>query len=216
MSFIKPNVAIVDYQISNLFSVKNACTKTGMIGSITCDSEAIRKADALILPGVGAFADAVVNLKSAGLFHAIIDTVKKGKPLMGICLGFQLLFNYSDEFCKTDGLSLIPGYVTRFSQDETSKRPKVPYIGWNRLEIQKDDIAFANLKQGVFMYFVHSFYGIPVNKVDILSITSYCGLEYCSAVSHSNIFGFQFHPEKSGPEGLKIYNNFRKFILKEG
>lgn len=200
-------IAIVDYKLSNMFSVKNALDYLGVNSNITSDKNIVAESDAVIIPGVGAFGDAMENLKQFGLIPVIKEHINKGKPFMGVCLGMQLIFSESEEFGTHQGLNLIPGKVRKFSG---KKEIKVPQIGWNQifngpnLTLWKNS-PLRNIKDREFMYFVHSFYVSPDDKNMVLSETDYEGIVYCSAVFYKNIFATQFHPEKSGKEGIKIY-----------
>ena len=212
----KLNISIIDYQLSNLFSVQHACEFAGLNAEITSDPKDLYKSHAIILPGVGAFGDAMKNLQNLGLISPILEHINSKKPFMGICLGLQLLFDSSEEFGNHKGLGVIKGKVIKFPNKNLQKKPlKVPQIGWNKIFIQKDASYLKNIKDGEFMYFVHSFFVIPDEKKVILTKTVYEGMEYTSAISQNNVFAVQFHPEKSGPQGLKIYENFAK-ILKKG
>jgi imidazole glycerol-phosphate synthase subunit HisH len=215
------NVVIVDYDMGNLFSVQHACKKVGLDHIVTADANKIANADALILPGVGAFGDAMFNLKKLGLIGPINDFVSSGKPLMGICLGMQLLFTESEEFGLTKGLNIIPGTVEKFPRiSPDGNILTIPQINWNRIRLPSTKEGFWNEsplmanKDGDFMYFIHSFYVRPVHTNDILSLTRYDGFEYCSAIRRENVFAVQFHPEKSGEKGIMIYSSFRDLILK--
>jgi glutamine amidotransferase len=205
-------VCIIDYKLGNLFSVNQALTNIGLNVSLSSDKDEIYAADALVLPGVGAFGDAMNNLKKLGLVDPIIESVSNGKPFMGICLGLQLLFTESEEFGSSKGLDLVSGQVKRFSniQPDGEKR-KVPQIAWN--QIHKSDggnwegSPIRNVKEGEYMYFVHSLYVEPAESVE-LTRTDYDGQSYVSSILKNNIFACQFHPEKSGTEGLKIYKEW--------
>jgi len=208
-------VAIVDYEAGNLFSVEQACKTVGLNLLITNKPEEILNADALILPGVGAFGDAMKNLHKLGLVKTLREFAASGKPFMGICLGMQLLFSESDEFGHHKGLDIINGRVVKFIPQK-NKRIKVPQIAWNQISRApsiSDSYWNASplraIRNGEFMYFVHSFYAIPDSKENLLTVTNYASIEYASGVIQRNIWGFQFHPEKSGAEGLKIYKNFK-------
>lgn len=206
-------VAIIDYKLGNLFSVKHACDHVGINSVVSSDETFIRKADALILPGVGAFKEGIKNLNDLGLSSAIIEKVEQGTPLFGICLGLQMLFTESEEFGTTEGLDIISGKIIRFPNKIDSLEIKVPQIGWNKVKQHNTESwsssPLTNIKNGSFMYFVHSFYAKPDNQTDILTNTDYCGLNYCSAVFNSeNVFATQFHPEKSGKEGVEIYRKW--------
>ena len=213
----KPTVIIIDYGIGNLHSVLRACGKVGMQVKISNNKQEILTAEALILPGVGAFGDAMTNLKSYDLVQPILDFAQTGKYVMGVCLGMQLLMTESDEFSKNKGLDLIQGSCLRFpNSNEGHPQIKVPQIMWNKIYHPKgvfeQDSPLKNTKDGEFMYFVHSYYVKPENEQNILSITNYEGMEYASSVRKDNVFGFQFHPEKSGEKGLEIYHSFSSLI----
>jgi len=207
-------IAIIDYKMSNLFSVKAACDKVGLSSIITSDPIKIKNAKVAILPGVGAFGEAMKNLDALKLKNSILDFVQSGKPILGICLGMQLLFDESDEFGKQKGLGLIPGVVKKFNSNlRNDVKYPVPQIGWNK--ITQKSIGWKNTflednNDGDFMYFVHSYYVKPNSDNDIISLTTYGGQEYCSSVKKENIFATQFHPEKSGEVGLKIYKKLLK------
>lgn len=206
-------IVIIDYQLGNLFSVKHACIKVGLNPKITSNKKDVLEADTLILPGVGAFGDAMENLKKLDLISPLKDKVKMGTPLFGICLGLQLLFEESEEHGINKGLGLISGTVKKIPNTIENRRIKVPNIGWNRIYNQNkeewNNSTLNSVEEGSFMYFVHSYYVKPENANDILTFTKYEGLEYCSSIKKDNISAFQFHPEKSGNEGLKIYNNIK-------
>jgi glutamine amidotransferase len=211
-------VAIVDYKIGNLFSVQNALKHLELDSVITSDAEEIRKADALILPGVGAFGDAMNNLKGLGLIKPIKEFVDSGKPFMGICLGLQLLFSESEEFGTNKGLDIIKGNVVKFKQSGFNHNfTKVPQISWNQIyskNIYWDATELKGIQNGEYMYFVHSFYVVPENPSHVLSVTYYEGFEYCSSIKMNNVFACQFHPEKSGRKGMRILKNFKDIICK--
>lgn len=201
-------VTIIDYQLGNLFSVKQACEVIGVAAKVSDKPKDIIESDALILPGVGAFKEAVDQLKSLGLFEVIIDEVKKGKPLMGICLGLQLLFTKSEEFGETEGLNLIPGVINKF---DSQSGMKVPHVGWNHVMKANqtwENTPLESLDFEDYMYFVHSYYVVPEDEECILTNTQYLGTEFCSSIKKSNIFATQFHPEKSAEKGLSIYRNW--------
>jgi glutamine amidotransferase len=207
------NVVIIDYQLGNLFSVKQACEYLGHNAVISSNPEELKKADYAILPGVGAFADAMNNMQSLGLVNAIHSYVDEGKPLMGVCLGLQLLLTESEEFGNTKGLDIIPGMVKKFkSIGPDDQVYKVPQIQWNVIQ-QPAEHKWQNTplqccKDGDFMYFVHSFYAAPSDKQYVLSESEYAGLQYCSSVKKDNVFATQFHPEKSGLYGVNIYKEW--------
>ena len=210
------DIVIIDYQLGNLFSVKHACEKVGLNPKVTSNKKDILEANALILPGVGAFGDAMENLKRLDLISPLTDKVKIGIPLFGICLGLQLLFEESEEHGINKGLGLIKGTVKKFSSSFDNKKIKVPNIGWNTIYNKNiedwNNSPLNAIDQNSFMYFVHSYYAQPENTEDVLTLTNYEGLEYCSSIKKDNICAFQFHPEKSGKNGLKIYNNIKIII----
>ena len=208
------DIAIIDYKMSNLFSVRAACDKVGLSSIITSDPIKIKNAKVAILPGVGAFGEAMKNLDVLKLKNSILDFVHSGKPFLGICLGMQLLFDESDEFGKQKGLGLIPGVVKKFNPNFRSdvKYP-VPQIGWNKITQNSNGWKNTLLEDNNdedFMYFVHSYFVKPNSDNDIISLTTYGNQEYCSSVKKENIFATQFHPEKSGGVGLKIYKKLQK------
>ena len=208
------DVAIIDYKMSNLFSVQAACQKVGLSSQITSDRHVIQDSKVVILPGVGAFGEAMKSLNNLKLDNAISDTVKAGKPLIGICLGLQLLFEKSEEFGDHKGLGLIDGTVKKFNHSiKDSMKFPVPQIGWNRITCDSKpwgSTVLNNNSNGDFMYFVHSYYVKPDDEKIILSKTIYGKTEYCSSIQKDNIFACQFHPEKSGELGLKIYRAIKR------
>jgi glutamine amidotransferase len=204
-------VVIIDYQLGNLFSVKQACDTVGINAVISSNSEDILNADALILPGVGAFIEAMNNLKKFGLDTAIQYKVKGGAPIFGICLGQQLLFTESEEFGAGKGLDLISGIIKRFPETVEDRKVKVPHIAWNTIFNRNrlwKNTALNDLQNNDFMYFIHSYYVKPADDSCILSFTNYYGIEFCSSVLKNNIFSTQFHPEKSAEIGISIYKNW--------
>jgi glutamine amidotransferase len=204
-------VTIIDYQLGNLFSVKQACDTIGISATISSDSKDIEEADAIILPGVGAFIEAMNNLDKLDLVNPIKDYVGAGKPIFGICLGLQLLFSESEEFGSGKGLDIIPGLIKKFPAIKNGKKIKVPQIAWNQVYGDKKSLANSPLKdlsEREFMYFIHSYYVEPSSESCILTKTNYEGIEYCSAILENNIFATQFHPEKSSEKGLSIYKNW--------
>jgi glutamine amidotransferase len=208
-------VVIIDYQLGNLFSVNQALKNIGLETIISSNPNDIISADAIVLPGVGAFGDAMNNLINLGLTTAIKDFVNTGKPFLGICLGLQLLFTDSEEFGSSKGLDLINGTVKRFSNiDLNNERVRVPQITWNTISMPNDksweNTPLFDIKNNEDMYFVHSYYVVPSEKGVDLTYTSYGGLKYVSSVLKNNILACQFHPEKSANEGLKIYKNWAK------
>lgn len=221
MSELKiPVVSIIDYGMGNLFSVKQACEHAGLKTIITSDKEDILNFDAAILPGVGAFGDAMENLEKMDLIKPILDFINSDKPFMGICLGMQLLMSESEEFGRHKGLDIIKGRVVKFSvKNSFGETEKVPQVCWNRINkplapngVTWDDSPLAGICNDEFMYFVHSYYCKPANNEIILSITRYADTEYCSSILWKNIFACQFHPERSALQGLKVYKNWSYLI----
>lgn len=196
-------LGIIDYKMGNLASVYNACSKFTKDVKIIKTKDDITKCDKIILPGVGAYKDAMKYLEKNGLKDAILEFSNSNKPLLGICLGMQLLFESSEEFGYTKGLGLIEGKVIAFNRDKT-KELKIPHMGWNTIET-KNNILFEGLKNP-YLYFVHSFHTVCDDKY-IIGKTTY-GYEFASAVNKNNISGFQPHPEKSHNNGLKVLENF--------
>ncbi|MFN4006520.1 MAG: imidazole glycerol phosphate synthase subunit HisH [Chitinophagaceae bacterium] len=210
-------IVIADYKLGNMFSVRQALLNIGADCSISYDGDEIRKADAIVLPGVGAFKDAMNNLTTSGVGDAVKEAVNAGKPFLGICLGLQLLLTESEEFGASKGLNLIPGKVIRFNNfDNEGNTVRVPQIGWNTIEdagyISWAETPLKHLKQGEYMYFVHSFFVVPDNPIVAVTKTSYGNTTYTSCIQHENIFACQFHPEKSAAKGLTIYENWIKSI----
>ncbi len=204
-------VVIIDYQLGNLFSVQQACSHIGYPAIISTDPKDINEADYAILPGVGAFADAMNNLKNSGLDVAIKNYVAAGKPIMGVCLGQQLMLTKSEEFEDAYGLGFIEGSVKKIPvQQIDGQHYKVPQIQWNTITQATDwqNTPLANCETGNYFYFVHSYYTDVQNVDAVLATTQYGNLNYCSAIQHKNIFTTQFHPEKSGEFGLEIYKNW--------
>ena len=204
-------VVIIDYQLGNLFSVKQACDTVGINAEISSNREDILNADALILPGVGAFIEAMNNLKKFRLDTAIQTKVNGGTPIFGICLGQQLLFTESEEFGAGRGLDLISGIIKRFPESIEDRKVKVPHIAWNtifKFNQEWDNTALKDLNNNDFMYFIHSYYVKPKDDACILTLTNYDEIEFCSAILINNIFATQFHPEKSADKGISIYKNW--------
>lgn len=201
-------IGIVDYNMGNLASVINAFTKVGANAKLESDPAKIHHYDKLILPGVGAYGDAMEHLKENGMDQAVIAYAKTGKPLLGICLGMQLLFESSEEFGNTKGLGLIPGKVVAFNEQKFDHLLKVPHMGWNELFVQEETSLFKGLKKDFYLYFVHSFHAV-CDDIYTIGKTHY-GYEFVSAVQNGNIYGIQPHPEKSHKNGLKIIENFSK------
>lgn len=195
-------IAIVDYGVGNLLSVAKALEKVGSQSLVTSRAEDLAMADGVILPGVGAFGDAMVSLRRLELLGAIKNYARTGKPLLGICLGMQLLFSVSEEHGNHVGLGLIPGHVIRMRGNY-----KIPQVGWNQLEFRKQHPLAKNMQGGEYAYFVHSYYVVPVDSAVILATTDYYQ-PVPAIVVKDNIVGMQFHPEKSSTAGIKLLDNF--------
>ncbi|MDD5548519.1 MAG: imidazole glycerol phosphate synthase subunit HisH [Sulfurovaceae bacterium] len=201
-------IGIVNYNMGNLASVSNAFTKLGIKTEIENDPKNIQNYDKLLLPGVGAFGDAMTHLKSNGMDEAIKDFAASGKPLLGICLGMQLLFESSEEFGSNDGLGLIDGEIVKFDETKFDHKLKIPHMGWNEIFTEKNSPIFDGLPKDFYLYFVHSYHVVCDDKYTI-GKTHY-GYKFVSAVQKNNIYGIQPHPEKSHDNGLKILENFAK------
>lgn len=195
-------VAIIDYGVGNLRSVEKAFAATGCEAVVTGDESDLRAAERLVLPGVGAFAACMKALSERGFDRLVRERARVGTPLLGVCVGMQLLFEESDEFGATAGLGLLKGRVRRFSNGLV-----VPHVGWNRIHQNRPHALFAGVADGAFCYFVHSFYCEPEDEMVIAGETEY-GTRYASVVAEKNICGVQFHPEKSQEVGLQMLKNF--------
>lgn len=198
-------IGIIDYGVGNLFSLKSSFEAIGEEVFVSGNKEELQKAEGLILPGVGAFEDAIAKLKENGLDEFVREEAAKGKPLMGICLGMQLLFEKSYEYGEHEGLGLLKGQVVPML-DSIPAELKIPHIGWNALHITKECPLFENLKKDDCVYFVHSYYAQGCE--DSLCATTEYGKELTAAVFKDNVYGCQFHPEKSGEVGMKILRSF--------
>jgi glutamine amidotransferase len=196
------SVAIIDYGVGNLRSVEKAFAATGCEASISSDENFLRGAKKLVLPGVGAFAACMKALRERGLDRLVRERASAGTPLLGVCVGMQLLFEGSEEFGATRGLGLLKGNVRKFDGDLV-----VPQVGWNRIHQQRPHALFEGIEDGAFCYFVHSFYCEPRNETVVVGRTEY-GRRYASVVADKNICGVQFHPEKSQEVGLRMLKNF--------
>lgn len=199
-------VTVIDYGAGNLCSVTNALRFLGEEPSVTADADAIARADRLVLPGVGAFGECMKTLRVTGIADAVCHAAKKGTPLLGICLGLQLLFDSSDEFGRHDGLGLIRGKVRRL---ESGGR-KLPHIAWTSIDLPRESRLLRGIPNGAFFYFVHSFRAQAEDGADEAATAEY-GERFTAAVERGNIAATQFHPEKSGEAGLKILRNFLSF-----
>lgn len=207
-----PKIVIVDFKLSNIFSVAHACESVGISPVISSDPKDLEDAEGLILPGVGAFGDAMKNLDSFGITSAIKKHISLKKPFLGVCLGMQLLFEESEEFSKHQGLGIFKGNVLRFKNSFEGKKIRVPHIGWDLVDIKKTSKLFKGVRNPEFMYFVHSYFCNPKDRDIIATTTNYEGFEFVSAVSSENVYAVQFHPEKSGKNGPLLYRNFVNLI----
>ena len=198
-------IAILDYGVGNLFSLRSSLSCLGLESKLTADPGELRAADRIILPGVGAFGDAMDKLKDTGLVPLIREESQK-KPLLGICLGMQLLFDESCEYGRHEGLGFVPGKIASLAEDLEDKRLKVPHIGWNALRIVRDDPLFKYVRDGEYVYYVHSFYGRDCAESTLA--TSEYGLTVTGVVRRGLVWGTQFHPDKSGDTGLRLLRAF--------
>lgn len=199
-------IAIIDYGVGNLFSLKSSLAALGLESCVTAQPETIKAADRIILPGVGAFGDAMAKLEETGLVP-LIKAEAECKPLLGICLGMQLLFDSSCEYGIHKGLGLIPGQVRALKDELSDKSLKVPHMGWNSLEIKKDDPIFKYFEEGEYVYYVHSFYAAQCEE-STLATSDYGNLAVTGLVRRGKVWGSQFHPEKSGDAGLRLLKAF--------
>ncbi len=200
-------IVIVDYGMGNLRSVQKGFEKVGFGAQISRNPEIIQKAQALVLPGVGAFGDCMRLLKKYKLIQPIINHIESTKPFLGICVGMQVLFSESEEFGTQPGLDIFKGWVVRFSD-----KLKVPHMGWNSLMLKKPAPILEPVAEGSYMYFVHSYYVIPEDE-SIIAATCDYGVEFTSMIWHKNIFAVQFHPEKSQATGLSMLNRFGELTI---
>jgi len=201
-------IAIVDYGMGNLKSVEKGFKKVGVDALVTSEPRVVDNADAVVLPGVGAFKDCIRNLSDLSLTEAVVTSINKGKPFLGICLGLQVLFSESEEFGTCKGLDIFRGKVVRFQEGL-----KVPHMGWNTVKIINRPPILSGIEENSFFYFVHSFYVVPEDSGIIATTTDY-GTTFTSMVWKDNVFATQFHPEKSQGLGLKILKGFGDFIGK--
>jgi glutamine amidotransferase len=232
-------IAIIDYGMGNLRSVEKGFQKVGIDVTVTNKPDVVEKADAVVLPGVGAFKDCMRELTDLELIDALVDAIKKGKPYLGICLGLQVLFSESEEFGKCRGLDVLRGSVVKFefevnrqgadkitqnskfkiqnpeliTQNSQLSTLKVPHMGWNEIKIQKNNPLFKGITDKSYFYFVHSYYVVPEDKSIIATTTDY-GIEFTSSIWKDNIFAVQFHPEKSQAAGLQVLKNFGEIVKK--
>ena len=199
-------IAIVDYGVGNLFSLSSSLKALGLETEVTRDAEKLRSADRIILPGVGAFGDAKAKLDDTGLVPVLLEEAER-KPFLGICLGMQLLFDRGFEYGEHAGLGLVPGQVVDLHNDLEDKTLKVPHMGWNSLQIVKDDPLFKYFKDGEYVYYVHSFYAKDC-AASTLGTSRYGNVAVTGTVRNGNVWGTQFHPEKSGDAGLRLLKAF--------
>ncbi|MDA1055388.1 MAG: imidazole glycerol phosphate synthase subunit HisH [Planctomycetota bacterium] len=197
-------IAIVDYQMGNLRSVQKALEKVGQAAEITSDPQVLARAEKVILPGVGAFRDAIAELRNRDLVGPIKDAVEAGKPFLGICLGLQLLFDVSYEDGEHEGLGILSGEVVRFN---VPAEYKVPHMGWNQAQIARPAPILAGIEDGSHFYFVHSYYVVPTDR-NLIAIETEYPDPFCAMVWRDNLFATQFHPEKSQANGLRLLRNF--------
>lgn len=206
------NIVVIDYGTGNIKSIKNAFEALGVKVILSREKDAILNADGVVLPGVGAFSHGMNSLIEYGLDNIIREYVKTNKPLLGICLGMQMMMEESEEFGITKGLGLIKGRVIKIPVDQI-KKIKLPHISWNEIKVKSidwEDTILEDIPRDSNMYFVHTFVAKPVHEDNILSVTEYANVEFCSSVKKDNIYGCQFHPEKSSTKGLSIIKNFIK------
>jgi glutamine amidotransferase len=205
---MKPKIVIIDYGMGNLRNVQKGFERIGLEAKLTRNKKEIEKASGVVLPGVGAFKDCMENLKKYGLIEPLLKSIQKGKPYLGICLGLQILFSESEEFGSHQGLGLIKGKVVKFRPDPEHK---VPHMGWNTVEKEKEVPLLQGIENGDFFYFVHSYYVLPKETEWISTFTTY-GEPFVSSIWKGNLFATQFHPEKSQQKGLRILENFVKML----
>lgn len=201
-------IAVVDYDMGNLRSVQKGFEHVGCRALVTRDRGQIASADGVVLPGVGAFSACMENLQRFGLVEPVREAVRQGKPFLGICLGFQLLFTESEEFGAQKGLALFPGKVIGFRPDNGLK---IPHMGWNRIEKKTESPFLEGISDGDHVYFVHSYYVVPEDKSVIATTTEY-GTSFVSSIATPRLFACQFHPEKSQAIGLRLLANFARFV----
>ena len=198
-------IAIIDYGVGNLFSLRSSFAAIGQEAAVTRDIGEIRRADRLILPGVGAFEDAAEKLRASGMDRAVKEETAKGKPLLGVCLGMQMLFERSHEYGVHEGLGLLKGEIRPIAE-RIPEGLKIPQMGWNALKIVKDSPLLKYTREGEYVYFVHSYSAVDCNE-SLLAVTEY-GADLTACVGKGDVFGCQFHPEKSGEVGLRILKAF--------
>lgn len=205
---MNPKIVIIDYGMGNLRNVQKGFEWIGFEAKVTRSKKEILRASAIVLPGVGAFKDCMKNLERYGLIEPLLQSIERGKPYLGICLGLQILFSESEEFGSQRGLDLIKGKVVKFRPDPDHK---VPHMGWNTVEMNREVPMLKGIVNGDFFYFVHSYYVVPEEEKWISTLTDY-GKPFVSSIWRENLFATQFHPEKSQHKGLRILENFVKSI----
>ncbi len=216
------DVAIVDYGLGNIFSIEQACKSVGLSVEIVADAKGVKNSRSIILPGVGAFGDAMAALERLDLISVLQDVARQGKRILGICLGLQLLFSCSEEFGQHEGLGILKGRVEYFPvRKYNGRKLKIPQVGWNEVEIPEgkpltywDKTLLNGFLSGTPLFFVHSCYVLPDASDIVLCESTYGDMRFCSGCMVDNIVGFQFHPERSGFHGLSIYKNFAKLLRK--
>jgi len=203
-------ITIIDYEMGNLRSVAKAFETLGFAARVSSDPGDLASTDKIVLPGVGAFHDCIENLRNGGFVEPLMAHVAAGKPLLGICVGMQMLFDESEEFGRHRGLGLIPGRVVRFpaNMQEAGERLKVPHMGWNSIRIERPAPIFRNIADGSYVYFVHSYYCAAENPEHVAASCRYGEVTFCAALWRDNLMATQFHPEKSQATGLNIFRNF--------
>jgi glutamine amidotransferase len=203
-------ITIIDYEMGNLRSVEKAFEKLGFEARVSSNPDDLLTTNKIVLPGVGAFKDCINNLRKGGFVAPLLRHVEAGKPLLGICVGMQMLFDESEEFGRHKGLGLIPGKVVRFPAGmvEGGERLKVPHMGWNTIQIKQASPIFSETVDGSYVYFVHSYYCAADNQNDVAASCRYGDIEFCAAVWRNNLMATQFHPEKSQDVGLNIFKSF--------
>jgi len=203
-------ITIIDYEMGNLRSVEKAFEKLGFDARVSNNPDDLLTTDKIVLPGVGAFKDCITNLHDGGFVEPLLQHIEADKPLLGICVGMQMLFDESEEFGRHKGLGLIPGKVVRFptGMEEGGERLKVPHMGWNTIQIKRPAPIFRDTAEGSYVYFVHSYYCAADNPDDVAANCRYGDIEFTAAIWRDNLMATQFHPEKSQDVGLKIFENF--------
>jgi glutamine amidotransferase len=207
-----PTIAVVDYGAGNLRSVAKALERSGLVAVVASDRAALKRADGVVLPGVGAFANAVANIRDKGLDDALRESIAAGRPYLGLCLGLQVLFDESDEHGPVAGLGLLPGRVERFAERDADGRPlRVPHIGWNRVRFRGSHPMLERMPAEDCYYFVHSYKAVPARSQDAVGLAEYGG-DFAAAVASERLFAVQFHPEKSQSAGKKLLDAYASWV----